>query len=192
LKEGLENWSYIKVVRDPVMRCISSYRHALKHGYEDSKISRVLGRPLDHRQGFSYREFIDYLERINLDRCNTHHRFQMHTLDRVDFRRTWLIDIEKCDLAKALAEIDRCQGFSSSEGLTLRDEAISAAARRRARGVDRAYSENVWNQPLAYRDTSTWPVSQLAGSEIAASRVRKLYARDYEMIRKLSEKSLPL
>lgn len=68
----------IKVVRNPYTRAASCYIHALKTGYDNPRISKFLGRQITKKDTFSFREFISYLETINLRTRNPHNRVQVH------------------------------------------------------------------------------------------------------------------
>lgn len=190
--EGPSVWTYVKVVRDPVKRCISSYRHAVRYGYEDKKISRVLGRRIDHIQGFSFEEFLEYLGHCDLRTVNLHHRLQTHPLDSEIFARTWLINADEKDLEGALAEIDRKQGVGSIVERPDRIEAIASAARRHAANVpDRGSVKDLWRIPLRKTDVNNWPSEALRKSEEASALVRAIYAKDYEMLAWMGKKAEP-
>lgn len=185
------DWDYVKVVRDPVARCVSSYRHALLFGYEDARMSEELGSAVDHRQGFSYQTFLEYLARINLASCNVHHRLQAHALDRSSFGRVWFINADGSDLDSSLAAIDEDQGVFPSGGSEGRSEVISAAARRHAREISREQDDSeLWKKSLIADDTRIWPGSRLRDTPEASARVKALYAVDYQMIRSLSARSV--
>ncbi len=103
------NFHVIKIVRDPLERAVSSYIHAFRTGYDDKDISKILGRPLNRGQRFSFREFVNFLEHSNLRRCNPHHRVQAtpverHVLFGAKPRR--IIKIEE-GLESALNDIER-------------------------------------------------------------------------------------
>jgi Sulfotransferase family len=72
----------IKVVRNPYSRAVSSYIHAVKHSYEDKKIGKFLNREVNQNEGFSFVEFLDYLESIDLSNCNGHHQQQLHISEK--------------------------------------------------------------------------------------------------------------
>jgi len=76
-----ETTRVLRVVREPYSRCVSSFLHAVRYGYEDDDLGRFLGRRIDRKNGFSFREWIDYLESIDLRRCDVHHRLQAHELE---------------------------------------------------------------------------------------------------------------
>jgi hypothetical protein len=86
----------VKFVRDPFERVVSSFVHASRRGYEDEGLFKFLGRPVDAVQRFSFREFVAYLETLNLDRCDAHHRYQIHPLERDQLvRPAHLIKLEQ-------------------------------------------------------------------------------------------------
>ena len=187
VSESAAGWTYVKVVRDPVTRCVASYRHALKHGYENSEMTRVLGCAIDNVEGFSYATFLDYLERIDLRHCNIHHKLQSHALDRAPFSRKYLINIDRQSLESALGAIDREQGIS----LNVEDEALEtaleeAATRHAPLDAGSGDDQALWQRPLSQADTSHWPKSALQRCEPAVSKVRDLYSSDYAMLSQLS------
>ena len=75
------SYRVVKFVREPFKRAVSSYVHASIYGYEDSRISTSLGRVVDDKSRFTFREFVSYLASINLRRCNIHHQLQTHELE---------------------------------------------------------------------------------------------------------------
>jgi hypothetical protein len=98
-------WTWLRVIRDPYKRTVSSYRHAVLNGYEDRKMARRLKRPIPEGGGYSFEEFLDYLLRIDVSICNLHHKQQFHPLEeRVTPRR--IINVDRDDLMQALAAID--------------------------------------------------------------------------------------
>lgn len=72
---------FVRVIRDPHARAVSSFRHALRYGYEDERIAQVLGIAVAER-GLSFEEFLDYLMKIDIDRCNLHHRQQWQAIEQ--------------------------------------------------------------------------------------------------------------
>lgn len=99
----------VKIARNPFERAVSSFLHAYRHSYEDQLLARALGRPVDQQRRFSFREFIHYLEGLDLLRCNTHHRLQTTPLERhvlFGLRPERVIRIED-GLTAALAELER-------------------------------------------------------------------------------------
>ncbi|MGI8740376.1 MAG: hypothetical protein ACR2KU_12405 [Gammaproteobacteria bacterium] len=92
---SFEGYRAIKIVRNPHKRAVSSYIHAACCGYEDARVSVFLGRPVDQHSGFTFREFVAYLETIDLCTCNVHHRMQVHPLERYFVRGSrFIIDLD--------------------------------------------------------------------------------------------------
>jgi len=190
--ERASGWSCVKVVRDPAKRCVSSYRHALKHGYEDEKMSRILGRDISHKTGYSYQTFLDYLGRIDLRNCNIHHRVQRHPLDMISFGRTWLINVDEQCLDAALARLDRIQGSPSVADQPESSEAIAQAANRHAgEGEAMVGGEDIWRTSLSVRDVSQWPKRSLLSSAPASELARQIYECDYDMLSEIAERTEP-
>lgn len=85
----------IKFVRSPFKRAVSSYIQAARFGYEDAGISKFLGRDVHATSRFSFREFLRYLESVDLSNCNIHHRLQVHALERrCMLASTFLINLD--------------------------------------------------------------------------------------------------
>lgn len=180
--DGPGEWTYLKVVRDPCNRCISSYRHALAHGYADRLMSHFLGRPISHREGYSYADFLEYLHRIDLQHCDIHHRLQRHPLDPAPFGKKILINIDEQDLESSLAHVKGIRGDISGEGNTRRKKLVRRAARRHATESGRSSEDpDVWLKPLTRDDVGRWPKSELQGCRSARELARQLYLRDYAM-----------
>lgn len=76
------SFEVVKIVRDPLDRAVSSYIHAYRHGYGDAAIAELVQRPLSRQKRFSFREFVAYLERSDLQYCNPHHRVQTSPIER--------------------------------------------------------------------------------------------------------------
>lgn len=99
----------VKIVRNPFERAVSSFLHAYRHYYEDFAMREVLQRPVDRQHRFSFREFVELLERSNLERCNPHHRVQSTPLERhvlFGLKPHRVVRIED-GLEGALSEIER-------------------------------------------------------------------------------------
>lgn len=95
----------VRVVRDPYSRAVSSFRHALGHGYADRAIARALRRRDIKENGFSFAEFLDFLERIDLAACDVHFRVQRHPVeDRLPVHH--LINVSTEDLFTRLNEVE--------------------------------------------------------------------------------------
>jgi hypothetical protein len=114
LQEDLSGYAVVKVMRDPFERAASSYRHALSTGYADRKLAAVLGRSDFREKGYSFAEYIDFLEQSNLEACDMHHRIQRHPVESVLPVRH-LIDITREDLHARLQEVEAELGLPRTD-----------------------------------------------------------------------------
>lgn len=193
--EGARFWTYIKVVRDPWRRCISSYRHALKTGYANQTMSSILGYPVSHEVGFSFETFLEFLERIDLRTSNPHHRFQSHELDGFDWERVFLVKIDDMDLASSLSYIDdyqrRPRAFESQLVVRLvHSDRGRYVAPENTRPV--ISDQEIWRHLMSNRDLNTWPQKSLFESTSAFQRAKTLYSQDYEMLNVMGARSEPM
>lgn len=106
---GPDDVKVLRVVRDPIDRAGSSFRHALGTGYARQSILDTLGIDTD-RDGLSLARFIDFLEREDLSRCDPHHRRQKHALERVR-RPDRTINASRTDLFEGLNAFERDLGL---------------------------------------------------------------------------------
>ena len=188
LNKGGRNWTYVKIVRDPANRCVSSFRHALKHGYEDEKISRVLEKTVSAKQGFSFQTFLEYLSKIDIQKCNIHHKIQTHPLDFIAFHTTYLVNIDKVDLGTSLNAIDRAQGYCPDQSDSRAHAAIKSASSRHApeQSGNSPESSSVWQTPLKTSDSlESWPKSSELLTDAARQQIAQIYHVDYETMKRL-------
>jgi hypothetical protein len=80
--EDPEAFNVVKITRHPLKRAVSSYIHTNKHGFSDKKISRFLRRHVSEKRKYSFREFVSYLENVNIYECNIHYRAQLHMFEK--------------------------------------------------------------------------------------------------------------
>jgi len=66
----------LKLVRSPYQRAVSSYIHAIRTSYAMKEISGFLGREINDTNTFTFEEFVAYLEKTGVRKCNPHHRIQ--------------------------------------------------------------------------------------------------------------------
>ncbi len=187
---GPKRWQYIKVVRDPVKRCFSSYRHALGTGYADRDMSEVLAQPICHQEGFSLKTFLTYLSQVDLTNTNPHHQLQSCRWDKQNWKAVFLIHIDEFDLAGCLSFIDNLTGRPCAFADPMVVKAIHSDQHRYATPLQRVESTSeAWTIPLTKEDTRRWPQSALLHSGEAIALARQLYQSDYEMIAALRSKS---
>jgi len=104
----------VKIVRNPFKRALSSYIHASQCGYEDVPMANFLDRTVDADNCYSFREFVAYLESIDLNACDVHHRSQAHRLERVFAPGTrFVIDLDHSMIL--LPRLERLLGLPRSK-----------------------------------------------------------------------------
>lgn len=68
---------WVRVIRCPYRRAVSSYRHVLRYGFENAGLDKFLGLPVAER-GFSFAEFLGYLRNLDIESCDPHLKQQYH------------------------------------------------------------------------------------------------------------------
>jgi hypothetical protein len=77
---NLAQLEWVRVIRCPHRRAVSSYRHALRYGFENQGLCKFLGLPVAER-GFSFVEFLGYLRIIDIESCDPHLKQQYHRFE---------------------------------------------------------------------------------------------------------------
>lgn len=163
----------VKVVRNPFERAVSSFVHAYRHDYEDFAMRDMLGRPVDRQHRFSFREFVDLLERSNLNRCNPHHRLQSTPVERhvlFGLKPHRIVKIED-GLERALNEIEQQHNLPATDLTTPVFQSQHHTSRATTSGLaaDRTdLSEPVLPPAAAFYDDDL------------VTRVARLYAEDFD------------
>lgn len=169
---GGRTFDVVKVVRHPLDRAISSYIHAYRTGYDDESISKVIRRPLDCRQRFSFREFVTFLEHSNLLRCNPHHRVQVAPIERHVLFRTKpraIIRIEQ-GLTSALSDLEHSLGLPATD-FTNR---VFASDHHTVRTYHHGPAADLTH----FKPRALPPASAFYDADLSA-RVVRLYAEDF-------------
>jgi len=75
---------YIRLVRDPFARAVSSYLHMVRtvgdHAFHQP-FNDFLGRDIEEGPGVAFSEFCDFLLATDVSRCDVHYRQQAHRLE---------------------------------------------------------------------------------------------------------------
>lgn len=114
LKEP-DSFNIIKIIDNPFKRAVRSYIHACIHGYEDKKLSSFLNRKINSENRFSFREFCHYLSKIDITKCDIHHKSQVSELERRDY----LNNIHLVYLDESMKEIPRLEKLFVLEKIDL-------------------------------------------------------------------------
>ena len=103
LKSSETHW--IRVMRDPFKRAVSSYRHFLLHDLERERVSKFLGSPVNER-GLSFQEFLGYLETRDIKECDIHFRQQWEDGEEFCLNPT-IINADRSDIERILFKIQK-------------------------------------------------------------------------------------
>lgn len=77
IKQALsDKYTRIKLARSPYSRAVSSYIHAVKQMYINDDLGRFLGRTIDRDNGFTFEEWVNFIDNTGVKKCNPHHRQQ--------------------------------------------------------------------------------------------------------------------
>lgn len=172
----LFDYPFIRIVRDPLDRCVSAYLafcHAAHAGEAErevvSAIQAWLGRRLGPCSTFSFREFVAFLETLDLDTCDIHLRRQVHPLERLGVLRSLhVVRLESS--METIPEIERDLHLPVSDLASLR--ASPHHSRRTLQDTPCADQH--------FHDTLAAPVPVAARFYDAGlrGRVRRLYQED--------------
>lgn len=109
-----EVYRKIKVVRHPLARAVSAYVAANIHAFADMRMGTVLGRSLDRDHRFSFGEFVDYLETLDLRTCGQHVQVQAQPLEyEADVRPDFVIDLH--DAIARLGALEQTLGLKRTD-----------------------------------------------------------------------------
>jgi hypothetical protein len=168
------SYRVVKLVRQPFKRVVSSYAHAATCGYEDARISAFLGRAVDGTCRFSFREFVHYLESINLRRGNIHHRLQTHPLERIYIAApSFLVDLDR-----SLQSFSRLEVFLGLPRTELRRYLNSHHHVQPAPASAGAFSGDIAFDIL-HKSHRELPVYRSFYDQDLEDRVYRLYAEDF-------------
>lgn len=169
------NW--YQFCRDPVKRALSSYRHNLNFGYADHTISRTLGKEVSHLRGYSLVEFLHYLEKVDLTKCDIHVKLQRHQIS--EHVHVTVINIDEVDMLEAMNAIERQHGLPVMDLAT--DGRFRMDDHRRANiALTQEYSPT---DVLSKTDAGgVWPVDSSILDSKTVEWIQRIYARDMEFI----------
>jgi hypothetical protein len=170
---------WLRIIRDPYNRAVSSYRHALGRGYEDEKIQETVGISVAER-GLSFNEFLDYLSRIDITTCDNHHMQQWHPLEEY-VALTKVINLDKDSLLPAL------DAFATDIGLPPMKEEMRAIMladweheSRRHHKASQVPDTGVADIRFSREQTSgSWPDYAAFLTKETRDKIEHIYAKDF-------------
>ena len=173
----LNDFRVVRIVRDPLDRAASSFRHALRTGLGKQLFGSALGRPNAVKEGVSFREYLDALDRIDLTTCNTHFRIQRHPVeDKLPV--THLINVTSQDLYARLNEVEADLGLPVTDFAKL--EWLQSLSSQRGRFNGKIETDDAYDLPLTadHGRVGPWPHYRALLTPVARERLARLYAAD--------------
>jgi hypothetical protein len=171
--------AWLRVIRDPYNRAISSYRHALRHGYENSRIKHCLGLKITER-GLSFVEFLDYLLAIDITDCNLHHSQQWHPIEQhVTLRK--VVNLDKEQLLDALEAFEEALGLPQLDP-DIRERMLEEWGRDSKRYHKRLDAETGSSANVIFTPDEAggaWPSYEAFLSHDTRRKIEQIYAKDF-------------
>jgi hypothetical protein len=97
-----------KVVRNPYSRVVSAYIHAMRKEVMHPPIKKALHR---WSANISFKRFVDYLGKIDLQQCDPHYALQQHFFERdQQFKFDRIVKLEQ--LEEEVARLNQLKGFN--------------------------------------------------------------------------------
>lgn len=177
----LAEMRWVRVIRDPFKRAVSSYRHILLTAYEDERISAQLGRAVTKASGYSFMEFLTYLSANDLTCCDIHYIQQYNPIEKHVL--PIVINIDQGDADSAFAAAERTLGLPPlprHEARTLREERARIAALLHAQRAEASGADMANERFNAETSLGQWPDYSAFLTEETRNLVSTLYAADYD------------
>jgi hypothetical protein len=169
-------WKVLRVIRDPYARAISIYRHVLRDRLEADRIASFLGRDL--RQGYSFTEFLSFLDSRDLQSLNPHVWTQKTALEE-EVHPDRVVNISKADLFAELNTFERYLGIPVTDFETLTWLKEFETPRQVTRI---AFDGDVSGVPLTRifaEDQREWPANEAFLNDETRRMIEKIYEVDF-------------
>lgn len=173
----LSKFTVVRIVRDPFERAVSSFRHALRHGYSDADIAKRLGYRDIAGKGLSFSTFLDFLEQVDLTTCDRHFCLQRHPIeDKLPVHH--LINVTTQDLFTRLNEVEAAVGLPLSNMAA--DPWIKQLRGHHRPKKEVAGAEDLYTRLFTRQQAGRgpWPRHEALLPPQARERIARLYATD--------------
>lgn len=174
-------WLRVAVVRNPYDRLVSAFVD--KFCADDRSlpwVQRVIAVAQKHGAEpgvLTFADFVDYLLRVDDDRCNAHWRRQTYILDRFAIDRFLKAETLRADLA----ELERHLGMPATQGALPRRQANHYAAGRD--GEPRFCGDWTNLRLIRFREeTGAFPPKTSFFDRDLREKVGQVYRRDFERL----------
>jgi hypothetical protein len=168
---------FIKIIRDPYMRAVSIFRHAIARCFADADLHARFGPGVDSQCGVSFQQFLDLLANLDMTKAELHYRPQLHPFEQ-HRPADKTINISRSNLLAELAALEKTYGwpstdFANSEWFRKIENTRSEALGSEGEPLDRAMLSHASHR-------RAFPsYAQLLTPE-ARHKIEHIYARDFE------------
>lgn len=163
-------YTRIKLVRSPYQRVVSSYIHAIRTRYAIRELSEFLGREIDDKNTFSFEEYVAYLEKTGVRKCNPHHRVQT---EKAEFSGSLKID-QVIRLEESMAAFRRIEDDYSLRASDL--PSLSQSIHNRKRVDDEEYC----GDRKYFQREKSFSQFQSFYNDALKKKVAQIYACDFD------------
>jgi hypothetical protein len=177
-----ENGSLIRVMRFPVNRLVSSYRHALLFGYADRPMSAALGRGISSNEGFSIALFLEFLKQIDITTCDIHYRAQINPIDALAFKHLTVINPDRDQLFAKLNEVEEELGLTPTDFAAV-DTFNQVALAHHTKPSHDFPTSDLYNRAFRTKEIrEQFPGRQLRELPQVQRAAQTIYAQDYSYL----------
>ena len=178
LDSDFSDYRFIRVFRDPYSRAASSYKQAIRLGTCDDLVSKYMKRRTSAETGYSFTQFLESLQRVDLSAADIHIRPQSHPVE-AQFDMDFFINISKQDLFAGLRRVERQLGLPKTRIKKMRWTQSIEARRHVEESVfhDRDVSTYPWTSKDAWE--GPWPRSKDLLTDETRGLIRELYDIDF-------------
>ena len=169
----------IQFVRDPINRCISSYRHALRTDFIWDHIQSVMKERVSPETGFSLQFFLDYLNKYGVTGD-----IDVHCRSQVPMARKFfdieIVDVDNFDLFAVFDKIEDQMNMSKSDiENDRRLQKINERHNAKKQDVQSVDETTVFTRSDAI---NAWPDLASHISNRAREYISEIYKADYKFI----------
>jgi hypothetical protein len=175
-KADFSGYQVVRVVRDPLQRAVSAYRHLLSR--PNGRLARAAGMTHIARKGLSFSDYIKFLEGLDLNNCDSHFAVQRHPIEDL-VQVTDLINVSREDLYARLAAIEDRVGLQRTD-LQSSDWVGRLNQRNRPQGQLHRSDINTTAFFPAQAKTGPWPQYEDFLTTDARAKLTALYAVDVQ------------
>ena len=171
--------AWLRILRDPYKRAVSSYRHVLRHGIDDAAIKEQLNISIPE-SGLSFAEFLEFLERVDIAKCNVHYRQQWHPLEaHVTVRR--VVNIDEENLLAALDAFENELGLPplSPQARANLVAVLSRESRRHHKNLETSVGDQTSARMTRDEADGHWPAYDAFLSDDTRRKLERIYAKDF-------------